>query len=59
MLASVHDLHQVGSFDRVLLMSKGRVLADDAPYKVLASTALSEAFRIEREGSGWRIRGAA
>jgi iron complex transport system ATP-binding protein len=55
-LVSVHDLNQVAAFDRVLLLDRGGLVADGAPQDVLNSSALSQAFRIEREGSGWKIR---
>jgi iron complex transport system ATP-binding protein len=55
-LASVHDLNQVAAFDRVLLVDEGRVAADGSPEEILNSPSLSDAFRIERSGSAWRIR---
>lgn len=57
-LVSVHDLNQIASFDRALLMDKGKMVADYGPQQMLESPALSTAFRIERQASGWRIRGA-
>lgn len=57
-LVSVHDLNQVASFDRALLMDQGAVAGDSPPQDMLESTALTSAFRIEREGSGWKIRAA-
>jgi iron complex transport system ATP-binding protein len=58
-LTSVHDLNQVTAFDRAILLNHGRVVADGEPSKMLASTALAEAFRIEKASSGWRIRECA
>lgn len=58
-LVSVHDLNQVGSFDRVLLLEKGAVAADGAPNQLLDSPALAQAFRIVRHGSGWITRDKA
>ena len=55
-LASLHDLSQAAAFDRALLVDGGRIIADSAPGDVLGGAALSEAFRVQREGSGWRIR---
>jgi iron complex transport system ATP-binding protein len=55
-LASLHNLEQVGAFDRVLLVNDGRIDADCEPSSMLASEKLARAFRIERKGSGWRIR---
>jgi iron complex transport system ATP-binding protein len=56
---SVHDLGQVNAFDRAILLDQGRIVADDEPGELLESSALAEAFRIERTDSGWRIRKGA
>lgn len=58
-LVSVHDLNQVGSFDRVLLMDSGAIAADGGPTEMLGSAALEQAFRIARAGSNWKIKGSA
>jgi iron complex transport system ATP-binding protein len=58
-LVSVHDLNQVASFDRVLLMDSGAIAADGGPTEMLGSAALEQAFRIARAGSGWRINESA
>lgn len=55
-LVSVHDLNQVSAFDRVILLDRGKVVADDDPHGVLASPTLSGAFKIERAELGWKIR---
>ena len=55
-LASLHDLSQAGAFDRALLVDRARIIEDGAPVDVLGSAALSKAFGVQREGSGWRIR---
>ena len=55
-LASLHNLEQIRDFDRVLLVAKGRVVANRTPQDIVASDALAEAFRIERAGDAWRIR---
>ena len=54
-LASVHDLSQVGAFDRVLLVDDGKIVADGKPTEVLNSPQLARAFRIEKAGQGWKI----
>jgi iron complex transport system ATP-binding protein len=54
-LLSLHDLSQVEAFDRVLLVDGGRISADLDPARMLGSSELSEAFRIERDGSRWRV----
>lgn len=55
-LTSVHDLNQVTAFDRAILLNQGGVVADGEPVEMLASDVFAQAFRIERSGSGWRIR---
>lgn len=54
-IASLHDLGQIGAFDRVVLVAGGEIVADGPPMEILSSAELSRAFRIEIEGSGWRI----
>ncbi len=58
-LVSVHDLNQVASFDRVLLMDSGAIAADGGPTEMLGSAALEQAFRIARAGSSWKIKESA
>jgi len=58
-LASLHNLDQVTAFDRVLLVDDGRILADRSSAGMLASDELGQAFRVERTGSGWKIRETA
>jgi iron complex transport system ATP-binding protein len=55
-LASLHDLAQAAAFSRVLLIDSGRLVADAAPKDMMESEELARAFRIEREGTGWRVR---
>ena len=54
-LASIHDLSQVESFGRALLVDGGRIVADGDPRHVLGSRELSDAFRIRPDGAGWTI----
>ena len=54
-LASLHDLNQIGAFERVLLVDGGKVVADGSPIEVLDSPELARAFRIEKEGRSWKI----
>ncbi len=56
-LVSVHDLAMVARFDRVLLVSKGAVIADGEPEVVLAGELFKTAFRVERGDGGWALRG--
>jgi iron complex transport system ATP-binding protein len=58
-LASLHDLTQVGAFQRVLLVDRGRIVKDSAPQEMLRSKALKDALGIEPEGTGWRISPSA
>jgi iron complex transport system ATP-binding protein len=58
-LVSVHDLNQVESFDRVLLMDGGAIAGDGKPMEILGSAALGQAFRIARDGTNWKIRESA
>jgi iron complex transport system ATP-binding protein len=57
-LASLHNLEQVSGFDRVLLVDDGEVMADGPPSEILGGKALRDAFRVERDGSGWKARKA-
>src|SRR5215207_1280872 len=54
-LASLHDLNQIGAFERVLLVDGGRVVADGSPTEVMDSPVLARAFRIEKDGRSWKI----
>jgi iron complex transport system ATP-binding protein len=54
-LASLHDLNQIGAFERVLLVDGGRVVADGSPTEVMDSPELIRAFRIEKDGRSWKI----
>ena len=54
-IVSLHDIDRVEAFDRVLLMDRGRIVADRMPDEMLASAELSQSFRIERSDGGWRI----
>ncbi len=54
-LVSLHDIDRSRSFDRVLLMAKGRMVADLPPGAMLASGQLGRSFGIEFAEDGWRI----
>ena len=54
-LASLHDLNQIGAFERVLLVDGGMIVADGSPTEVMDSPELVRAFRIEKDGRSWRI----
>jgi iron complex transport system ATP-binding protein len=55
-LVAVHDIDRVSAFDRALLVAGGEVGADLQPREMLGSSALADAFRIERSEGGWSIR---
>lgn len=55
-ILSLHDLSQLEQFDRLLLVSGGRIVDDGKPSDVVHSSRLGQAFRVVRDGSGWRIR---
>ena len=55
-LVALHDIDRITAFDRAILMDAGAVRADLAPQEMLSSEALADAFRIDREASGWRLR---
>ena len=55
-LIAVHDLGQLDAFDRALLVDRGRLIGDGKPAEITASAAFGEAFRVERDSAGWRIR---
>ena len=57
-IVSLHDIDRVGSFHRVLLADRGRIVADLAPEEMLASSDLARSFRIERSERGWRVSSA-
>jgi iron complex transport system ATP-binding protein len=54
-IASLHDLSQLTSFDRVILVYDGRIAADGTAGEILESDELGVAFRVERHNEGWRI----
>jgi iron complex transport system ATP-binding protein len=55
-LVALHDIDRVTAFDRVVLMEHGALRADLPPAEMLASDALSDAFRISRVPTGWEVR---
>jgi iron complex transport system ATP-binding protein len=55
LLVSVHDLTLAHAFDRVLMLSGGRLVADDAPQALLGSALFREVFEVEPAETGWRL----
>lgn len=58
-IASLHDLTQANSFDRLLVAHDGRIIADGQPAEVLASDRIGTAFRILLDEGRWQIRQSA
>ena len=58
-LVALHDIDRVPVFDRAILMDGGSLAADLPPVDMLDSSALADAFRIERSASGWAVRRSA
>ena len=46
LLVSLHDLRMAHSFDRVLLLQRGRLVADGRPEEVLTPAAIFEVFGV-------------
>jgi iron complex transport system ATP-binding protein len=55
-IVSIHDLGIAERFDKLMLMSAGCLQAAGKPHEILGGEQLAAAFRIERNGAGWRIR---
>jgi len=55
-LVALHDLARLDRFDRALLIAQGRVLQDETPAKLVASTRFQEIFRLRAAPVGWTIR---
>lgn len=57
-LVALHDLHQLGRFDRARLLADGAVQMNEAPASLVASERFEHHFRIRRDGGAWTIRPA-
>ncbi len=57
-LVALHDLHQLDSFDRALLIADGAIQMNKAPADLIASERFEEIFRISVSPNGWTIRPA-
>jgi len=55
-LVALHDLNQLETFDRVVLIDGGRLLLDGPAAQVLDSPELRQSFGVERRSSRWAIR---
>ncbi|MEO6359380.1 MAG: ABC transporter ATP-binding protein [Sphingomicrobium sp.] len=58
-IVALHDLDQAEAFDRVLLVDKGRILADGPPADIIGGEMLSKTFGVQRHEGRWRIRPSA
>lgn len=56
MLVALHDLAQLGAFDRALLIADGEVQMDETPAALIGSARFEEIFRIRDEGGRWALR---
>lgn len=55
-LVALHDLGQLSSFDRALLIADGKVQMDEAPADLMASERFEEIFRVHSADGHWQIR---
>ena len=55
-LVALHELGQLESFDRALLVADGRIQMDETPADLIASERFEQLFRIRTEGGQWKIR---
>ena len=54
-IAALHNIDQLHSFDRVLVMQQGRIIADGEPKKVAAEPSFGATFRIRQTDNGWAL----
>ena len=52
---SLHDLHQVGRFDRVIAIANGEVAFDGEPKEFFESSVLRTVFQVGREDGRYTI----
>ncbi|WP_106639342.1 ABC transporter ATP-binding protein [Allosphingosinicella vermicomposti] len=54
-LIAVHDFDMAAAYaDRLVVMERGRVVADGVPNEVLSSPHIPEVFGVRQSGGGWR-----
>jgi iron complex transport system ATP-binding protein len=57
-IAAMHDLDLAAAYaDRLLVMDRGRIAADDTPDALIGSAVVPRIFGIERAAQGWRLAG--
>lgn len=54
-IVSLHDLHQVGRFDRVIAIANGQVAFDGEPKEFFESSVLRTVFQVSREDGRYII----
>lgn len=54
-IVSLHDLHQVGRFDRVIAIANGQVAFDGKPKEFFESSVLRTVFQVGREDGRYII----
>ena len=54
-IVSLHDLHQVGRFDRVIAIANGQVAFDGEPKEFYESSVLRTVFQVGREDGRYII----
>ena len=54
-IVSLHDLHQVGRFDRVIAIANGQVAFDGEPKEFFESSVLRTVFQVGREDGRYII----
>ncbi len=55
-MVALHDLGQLASFDRALLIAEGELQMDETPVGLMASERFEQLFRIRPVGGNWQIR---
>lgn len=58
-IAALHDLTQLGRFDRVWMLHRGKLVADATPVELLASSRFAEVFGVEPDGASWTLSPSA
>jgi iron complex transport system ATP-binding protein len=57
-IAAMHDLDLAAAHaDRLLVMEKGRIAADDSPAALIDGPVIRAIFGIERHAGNWRLAG--
>ena len=55
LLVAIHDLDLAGTYaDRLIVLDKGRIVADGEPGELLRGPHIREVFGVTKEGGTWR-----